>query len=381
MLIQDCVECYYSFDLRGCSNCFLSCNLRNKQYYFLNKQYTKEAYFEKLKEFKLSSSAVREELYRKYLDLLKKKALYRFAFIERSVNCSGNFVFASKNSRYLFDADKVENSAYLTTAPEIKDSMDAYHFGFATELVYECHALIHAYDNQFCHLSYHNRHIRYCDGCHNSEHLFGCVGLKQGRHCILNKRYDESAYKELVGKITEHMKKAGEYGEFSPAGLSPFGYNETQGAIYAPLSKEEVAEKGWKWEENVPGTFGKETLKPENILDSIENVQEGITGEVLACGNCGRNYNIVAPEFDFYRREGIPVPRRCPECRYRARLSLRPPRTLWKRQCMCDYAIHENTSVHQHHAQKRCPNEFETPYAPEREEVLYCEACYNSEIV
>ena len=27
-----------------------------------------------------------------------------------------------------------------------------------------------------------------------------------------------------------------------------------------------------------------------------------------------------------------------------------------------------------------CENEFETAYAPEREEKVYCESCYNKEI-
>jgi len=27
-----------------------------------------------------------------------------------------------------------------------------------------------------------------------------------------------------------------------------------------------------------------------------------------------------------------------------------------------------------------CTNEFETPYAPDRPEIVYCEECYNKEI-
>ena len=36
------------------------------------------------------------------------------------------------------------------------------------------------------------------------------------------------------------MKKRGEYGEFFPASMSPFGYNETVAHEYFPLSKEEI---------------------------------------------------------------------------------------------------------------------------------------------
>ena len=29
---------------------------------------------------------------------------------------------------------------------------------------------------------------------------------------------------------------------------------------------------------------------------------------------------------------------------------------------------------------KGCDNEFETSYAPERPEIIYCESCYNKEV-
>ena len=36
---------------------------------------------------------------------------------------------------------------------------------------------------------------------------------------------------------------------------------------------------------------------------------------------------------------------------------------------------------HEHHEEGPCANEFETNYAPDRPEVVYCEQCYNAEIV
>ena len=37
---------------------------------------------------------------------------------------------------------------------------------------------------------------------------------------------------------------------------------------------------------------------------------------------------------------------------------------FWDRKCM----------------KQGCKNEFETSYAPERPEIIYCESCYNSEV-
>lgn len=386
-LLRSCTDCLYCFDCRGCSNCFLSYNLRNKQYYFLNQPYSKEEYLKKIGEYNLSSFADRKKLYDMYVNLIQTKALHRFAIIERSTNVSGNVITNSKNAHHVFDADGTEDSKYAIVCPDVKNTMDSYHYGFRCELIYESHALIHGYNVLFSHLSYDNSHLQYCDSCHNSENLFGCVGIKQGRYCIFNKSYPEEEYKKLMDKIIEHMHQTAEYGEFFPAKLSPFGYNETQGQIYMPLTKEEVLQKGWKWEDRIPGTFDKETLKNQDIPDTIEDISDSILQEIFACAKCSKNYNIVRPELELYRREKIPIPRFCPDCRYLIRLAFRPPRKLWKRKCAClsrevlaRADTHKNISAH-FHGVDPCPNEFDTPYAPDRPEIIYCEVCYQGEVV
>ncbi|MBM3257388.1 MAG: hypothetical protein FJY98_03660 [Candidatus Liptonbacteria bacterium] len=384
IFIWDCANCLYCYDCKGCSNCFLSSNLRNKQYHILNQPYTKEEYMEKMKEFQLSSYKEREKLYDAFLEMISSKALHRFGVIEKSNDVSGNVIFNSKNGHTMFDAERMQDSKNIIVAVDAKDTMDCYHFGFSCELLYECHALVRCYDVMFTHLSYDNSHLQYCDSCHNSENLFGCVGLKSGKYSILNKRYDEKEFATLKEKIIDHMKKTGEYGEFFPPGLSPFGYNETQGHIYMPISRKEAQGRGYKWEEVVSGTFGKETLSSEKIPDRIEDVGDSIVKEALACVQCKRNYNIIQPELELYRRFKVPIPRLCPECRYRRRLALRLPRKLWRRKCMCSGAVSENnnwknTGKH-FHGTEHCPNEFDTSYAPDRKETVFCEECYQREV-
>jgi len=131
----------------------------------------------------------------------------------------------------------------------------------------------------------------------------------------------------------------------------------------------------------VPGTFGKETIKPEQIPDDIKDVGDSILKEALVCVHCRKNYNIVQPELQFYKRENIPIPRLCPGCRYTRRINLRPPRKLWHRQCMCDYKVYENSTKHGHHPDDKCLNEFETAYSSEQPEIVYCEQCYQAEVV
>jgi len=386
--LRDCVDCFYSYDCSGCSNCFLSFNLRSKQYYILNQPYSKEEYSKKIQEYRLGSFAERQKLYDQFVLLVKQKALHRFAVIEKSTDVSGNMITNSRNAHHVFDGDNLEDIKYATLCTGMKSSMDFYHVGLNCELIYEGHGMIHDYDVLFTHLSYDNSHLQYCDSCHNSENLFGCVSVKQGKYCILNKPYSEAEYHSLKARIIEHMRKTGEYGEFFPAELSPFGYNETQGQIYMPLSKEEVQKLGWKWKEKVPGTFGKETIKPEQIPDNVRDVADSIVNEILVCTKCKKNFNVIKPELDLYRRENIPIPRLCSDCRYKRRIGLRPPRELWHRICACKglsaasnarQVTYRNTVAH-FHGGEPCPNEFETPYAPERPEIIYCEPCYQVEV-
>ena len=124
----------------------------------------------------------------------------------------------------------------------------------------------------------------------------------------------------------------------------------------------------------------KITLEAKNIPDSIEKVDEQILKEVIGCAHegkcnhqCTEAFKITAGDLKFYKRMGIPIPALCPNCRHFARLAQRTPIKLWHRECMCD-------KQHAHHNGK-CQNKFETSYAPERPEIVYCEQCYQQEVV
>lgn len=364
ILLESCVSCFYSYDLHNCTDCFLSSNLRNKKYVFKNIQYTHEDYLKKVAEYDLRSYKTREKLIQEFLNLLKNNSIHRYIISERNKNCTGSMLFNSKNVKNSFDSDSTEDSKYIYSTINIKSCMDMYHIGWGTELAYEIHGSKGYYNCQFCHHSGNNKDMMYSDSCQECSNVFGCVSVKNGEYMILNKRYSKEEYFELKEKIIEHMKNTKEFGEFFPPSVSPFGYNETQGNYYMPEAKEIVLARGWQWEDNAPGIFGKETLLLENISDSIDDTKDEILSAILSCVNCKRNYNIVPMELSFYRNEDIPIPRKCPECRHLRRFALRPPRKLWHRRCM----------------NEGCQNEFETCYAPDRPEKVYCEQCYNKEI-
>jgi len=371
--LKDCLSCYYCYDCHGCNECFMSTNLRNKSYIFRNKQYTREEYLNKVKEYEMSSFADRTALLSQFQDLIKNDAVHRYVVSERNINCVGSLIFDCKNITQSFEANKSEDCKYIYGGLEVKDCMDLYHMGhLTTELCYECHGCTRLVGCYFCNLCYDNLNVEYGDSCQNSQNLFGCVSVKKGEYMILNKKYSKADYLVLKEKIIEHMKKTGEYGEFFPPSMAPVYYNETQGNLYMPMTKEEVLAKGWHWEENIPGTFGKETILSEAIPDKIEDVPDAFLNEIFICIDCSKNYNITQNELLFLRKEKIPFPRKCPNCRYKRRFDLRPQRKLWHRTCMCDKTTHTH--------QGKCVVELETSYAPERPEIVYCEKCYQQEI-
>ena len=386
IFLKDCFSCFYCYDCRGCNNCFMSYNLRNKSYVFKNKQYTREEYLQKIKEYELSSFLVREGLNKEFTDIIKNDAIHRYVISERSVNSAGSLIYDCRNVTQSFEVNQGENCKYVYGGTEVKDTMDLYHGGYPpAELNYEMQGAARNYNCHFGHLCYDNVDIEYSDTCQNSQNLFGCVSVKKGEYMIFNKKYSKTDYQALKDKIIEHMKKMGEYGEFFPPEMAPVYYNETQGNLYMPMKKEEVLAKGWHWEDNIPGTFGKETISHASIPDKIEDVPDSFLNEVFICANCSKNYNITKNELNFYRKEKIPLPRKCPNCRYKRRFDLRPLRKLWHRACTCDKKEHAN------HLNAICPNEFETSYPPDphyaessseasRPEKVYCESCYNKEV-
>jgi uncharacterized protein YbaR (Trm112 family) len=145
------------------------------------------------------------------------------------------------------------------------------------------------------------------------------------------------------------------WGQYFPPSLSPFGYNESLANEYFPLTEEEAKARGFHWRPKDVRDYMPQTA---TFPGTIEEVKDTITKEMLACEICKRNYRIIPQELKFYRENGIPIPHRCPDCRYVARLELRNPRKLWKRTCM------------------KCNAALESTYSPERAETIYCESCF-----
>lgn len=376
----NCRNCYYStgltgclfcYDCKGCTDCFMCVNLRQKKYCILNKQYTKEEYEKIIKSYRLDTYSGTERAKKEFAEFLSKQ-IRRFANIRNCVDSTGDALFNCKNVKDSCMARACEDVRFLIMGNDVKDSYDLTPAGENSQC-YEGLTTDHDYRALFSIFSFKSDEITYVENCHSSKHLFGCVGLRHGQYSVLNKEYTKEEYFVLKEKLIDHMKRTGEYGEFFPSGMSNFGYNETMALEYFPLTKKEALEKGFKWWDKLQKTTGQETLKTEQIPDAISDVSDDILNEVLVCAECERNYKIVQNELIFYKKHFIPIPRKCFYCRNSERMKAVNPPKLWHRKCMCDKQNH-------FHGEVKCAVEFETSYAPERPEIIYCEGCYNKEV-
>jgi hypothetical protein len=236
------------------------------------------------------------------------------------------------------------------------------------------------------------KNLEYCIGLFSSSDCFGCFGLKKKQYCILNKQYKKEEYFELVEKIKKHMnempyidKKGNvyKYGEFFPIEFSPFGYNNSNAVQFFSMNEEKAKENGYPWIEIPKGEY-KATKKAIELEDSINSVSDEILKEVIECKECNNTYRILENELIFYKKENLPLPVLCSECRFERRIKDRLKLELYERKCMCSGEIDEtskykNTTEHVH-KDMPCEEKFKTGYSPESNEIVYCEKCYQKEV-
>jgi len=91
--------------------------------------------------------------------------------------------------------------------------------------------------------------------------------------------------------------------------------------------------------------------------------------ETRACQNCKQNFNIEEDDKSFYLRISVPYPTFCPMCRAQRRLAFRNERGLYK-----------NLGTHIHEGSP-CPEQFKTGFSKDSDTIVYCEKCYQQEVI
>ncbi len=359
--INNSLDCYFSLNCNNCTNCFGCVNLNNKSNCFFNEQLSAEEFKEKLNEIMGSYSRIQE------INKIFKENSLKYPRREnnniKTINCSGDYLTECKDVFNSLEVTKSQNCKYLCSSKEVKDSVGVWGYGIGGEYLLEVVSTGHSSNVIGSYGIDESMNIEYSFSCFpNNAYLIGCDSLKNSKYCILNKQYSKEEYEKIREHIIRELTDLGVYGLMIPSKLSPFAYNETTAADNMPLTKEEALAQGFKWEDDIQKTEGKETLKPEEIPDHIKDIPDTFTKEVLVCVDCNRNYKITEQELQFYKKMVLPIPRKCFYCRHKDRISNRGPYKFWDRNCM------------------KCNKDINTNYAPDRPEIVYCEKCYQQEV-
>ena len=363
------------------------------------------------------------------------QAIRKSSNILSSMNVTGDMITHSSNIHISFSVKDSENIRYsLYAYGGSFDMMDTFACIKNSSRIYESAVINKESSNiLFCYDCWsHCSHILYCLDCRSCSYCFGCTGLLNKSYCILNHQYTKEEYEELVPRIIEKMMEDGEWWEFFPASMSPFGYNETVAQEYYPMTRESVipAYAGIQKTDTIDSGINPEWQKQQNketflhwdifnwsdyeapfpkvekiipaskLPDSIESIPDDILNWAIECEVTKKPFRIIKQELEFYRKHHLPIPRRHPDQRHLDRMKMRNPRKLFERLCDCpkceenwrkkgvDFVEGENAGyknppvlsdipLHEGVLRKR----MITTYAPERPEIVYCEECYEREVV
>lgn len=370
---KNCSDSYFLKSCVGCRNCLFCTNLTQKQYCIQNKQLSREEYEKKLSLTDFSNPELLKNLKNTFQNIKKSMSVKYYSGIKNE-HVSGDHIDTSKNSLEIFDSRGLEDCRYCQSVFHSKNCMDFCYWGQDSSWIYEVHATGRGCSNLlFCNESWDsNKDLIYCDQCMFSCDLLGCCGIKHGKNMILNKSYNQTEYESLCGKIIDHMRSTGEWWEFFPLTLSPFGYNETVAQDYFPLTDETSKQKWYRWKpDDEISSYHGEYYSPLSISQYDEKIvgydvaQKNIDsclGWIIECHNTKKPFKIIAPELAFYIQNKLTIPSLCPNERHRLRTLVRNPRILHERSC------------------EKCNISLRTVYSPERPEKVLCESCFQKKV-
>lgn len=367
------INVWYSKDCVGCNDCFGCVNLRKKSYHIFNEPYTKEEYNKEIVKMELDKYSTHLIISGKIYNFWKKFPR-RYMYGRMNKNTTGDYIYFSKNTKACYQAIYMEDVAYcqFITMPTFRDCYDISEWGNGAELCIDSVTIGEGVSEvKYCSGIWSTvRNTEYSMYVINSKNCFGCMNLRNKEYCILNKQYTKEEYFSLRDKIIDDLGKnpyidnkgrIWKYGEFMPYDLSLFAYNESFAQQYFPLEKWEIKDIGFNYIESDKSDY-KATIKIKDIPDSIHNINDNFIKEIINC-NCGKFYRIVAGELQLLKRFNIPIPRKCPDCRHMDRMKRLNPPFLYNRNC------------------DKCDIDIETSYAPNRPEIVYCEKCYQQEVM
>ncbi len=279
-----------------------------------------------------------------------------------SDDCLGNNLMNCKNVIHWFDCNEIDIWKYIYWSFYWSNQMDT-DYNYYWDNNYEEISCWTASNAIFSFAIFESSNIYYSINCYNSKNLFWCFWIKNKEYCIFNKQYTKEEYENLVPKIISHMKKTWKWWEFFPSNISAFGYNESVAQEYYPSTKSEALKSWLNWSDyQKPDPKVKKVINANMLPKNISDIPDDILNWAIECDETKKLFKIIPQELEFYRKYNLPIPKKHPDQRHLDRMKLRNPRKLYNRKC------------------DKCNVDMKTTYDPNREELVYCEECYNKEI-
>lgn len=371
---DSCTDVWFSRNCYSCTNCFGCVNIRGGSYMIFNEQYSKEEYFEKLKELNFDTYSGQMEMKEKIQEFWKQFPYRAYTGNTLNVNVSGEYIFESKNSSDIFMCSGAEDCRYcqFITVKPARDCVDYSGWGNGVELIYDSANIGDNCSNvKFSYYCFPDcLNLEYCMWDVAGKNNLGCSNLKRKKYSILNKVYEKAEYESLREQIIEDMKKrpfldsTGKqyfYGEFFSPEFSKFPYNNSNANKYFSKTKEEALALGYTWQEEEEQT-ATATKQADELPETIAETDVSITKETIQCSTCTKKYRIAEFEFGLLKKMGMPVPHQCIKCREARRFArMNKPLELYERDCA------------------KCGEGMTTSFAPDRPETVYCVSCYQKE--
>ena len=361
---KNCSDCTLIFDCRNCSDCFGCVNLRNKRYCIWNVQHTKEEYENFIKENTPLSYKKLIEHKQKFWDLVKQLPLNASRNLNVK-NVSGVVVQSSQNLFDVSDIKYSENVRHSDSALHHKDSMDIIFSGGNSHNLYMCVNIgSQSSDVKFSVSAKFCTESEFIFNCKNVMNCFMCYGLENKSYCILNKQYEPDQYWNLVDKIKSEMLKMGEYGECLEPKFSPQAYNFSLASRSFPIDHKIALELGaYIAKDPETNITGMDAINAFDLPDTINEVDDSILEKAIICEQTGKPFRITYTELCFYRKMNLPIPHIHPTVRIEKKYSFSPPGTQILVNCA------------------KCSERFQSIFDPKDGYNLYCEKCYQQEVL
>lgn len=304
-MIINSYRIYNSSNLVWCQYC-IDCNdLQNQKYCINNQAVTPEQFQESFKNLSYHKST---HIWHNIMstDIINWNCNY---LSESLTNAYGTYSIKNwRNVLYHGWKDPSENIYDMFRwwrSNHIYGSLDSGKF---SEHIYNAFFIV------TCQNIFYSMFLENCSFC------FWSIWLKNKQFCIFNKQYTKEDRYEKVDEIFTQMERDGTLGQFFPASMNPFYFNDTAAyLIDSSFTKEEVTAKWYlRRDEPIKVDIPSDAkVVKSNELDQFEKFDEQgnwiINADILKCviqDEQWNYYRIIPMEYKFLVKHRLPLPRK-----------------------------------------------------------------------